>query len=444
MSQLSRGDILDRLADGESFRAINFVRADLSALDLARIDLSEANLRMADLSRADLTEARLTGASLSGASLNEINLVGSNLVEASLIGALMKGADLSRADLSGADLTGADLESARLLGAYMVGTFLNETDLTKANLTGAYIRMAQMVGCNLSSAVLESADLSHADLSGSRLDGCCLTDANLTGANLSACDLARSDLRNADLTGADLRGCNLTGSRLFGIKSDGIKLDDAWAEWVNLSPDPRQEDRALLADVFANIVGKPMAQLMVEGRVSDSVWAVILSHLCAFQAAHPQNSDVRLKAIQHGVNLSAIYLEADNEISLAAYFAEFADIMGKGSIELIERLVPAVTEQGERGRVSKELVPAPLLKLLDRETTDSSLNLEDPLGLRITAHIEALQNTVFWTSEKAIAILSHDRRIWLESASSDSLTLRPPHGSTVGLDLVRGHFITQK
>ena len=54
MSQLSRGEILDRLAGGESFRAINFVRADLSALDLVRIDLSEANLRMADLNRADL------------------------------------------------------------------------------------------------------------------------------------------------------------------------------------------------------------------------------------------------------------------------------------------------------------------------------------------------------------------------------------------------------
>ncbi|HWP41769.1 MAG TPA: hypothetical protein VNO14_00945, partial [Blastocatellia bacterium] len=243
--------------------------------------------------------------------------------------------------------------------------------------------------------------------------------------------------------GADLRGCNLTGARLFGIKSDGIKLDDAWAEWVNLSPDPKAEDRALLEEVFANIVGKPMAQLMVEGRVSDSVWAVILSHLCAFQAAHPQSSDVRLKAIQHGMNSSAIYLEADREMSLAAYFAEFADIMGKGSAELIGRLAPAVMDQSERETLPKESLPAPLLRFFDRESSEQPLNLEDPLGLRITSHIEALQNTAFWTSEKAIAILSPDRRIWLESASSDSLTLRPPHGSTVGLDLVRGRFVTK-
>ncbi|HET9532064.1 MAG TPA: pentapeptide repeat-containing protein [Blastocatellia bacterium] len=444
MSQLSRGNILDRLAGGESFRAVNFVRADLSALDLARIDLSEANLRMADLNGADLTEARLTGASLSGASLNDVNLVGSNMIEASLIGALMKGADLSRADLSGADLTGAYLEAARLVGAYMVGTFLNETDLRKANLTGAYLRMAQMVGSNLSNAVIENADLSHADLSGSRLNHCCLAGANLSGANLSASDLSRADLRNADLTEADLRGCNLTGAKLHGVKSERIKLDDAWAEWVDLSLDGKKEDRALLEEVFANIVGRPMAQLMVEGRVSDSVWAVILSHLCAFQAAHPQSSDVRLKAIQHGMNSSAIYLEADSEISLAAYFAEFADIMGNGSSELTGRLAPAVTEQSERGVVPKELLPAPLQRFFDRETTDQPFNLEDPLGLRITSHVEALQNTSFWTSEKAIAILTPDRRIWLETASSDSLTLRPPHGSTVGLDLVRGRFTTQK
>ena len=187
-----------------------------------------------------------------------------------------------------------------------------------------------------------------------------------------------------------------------------------------------------------------MAQLMVEGRVSDSVWAVILSHLCAFQAANPQSADVRLKAIQHGINSAAIYLEADSEMSLAAYFAEFADIMGKGSAELVAKLAPAVADRHDREYGSGKLLPAPLHKLFDRETSEQTFNLEDPLGLRITSHVEALQNTPFWESEKALVILSPDKQIWLESASSVSLTLRPPHGSTVGLDLVRGHFVTQK
>ena len=74
---------------------------------------------------------------------------------------------------------------------------------------------------------------------------------------------------------------------------------------------------------------------------------------------------MKTRSITTGVNSSAIYLEADNEISLAAYFAEFADIMGKGSAELVERLIPAVADQSERERDSKELLPAPLLKILD-------------------------------------------------------------------------------
>jgi uncharacterized protein YjbI with pentapeptide repeats len=440
MSQLSRGDILDRLAGGESFRGINLVRADLSAMDLARIDLSEANLRMADLSRADLTEARLTGCFLSGATLNEANLTGANIVEASLIGVLLKGADLSRADLSGADLTGAGLESARLVGAYLVGTFLNETNLSRADLTNAYIRMAQMAGSTLTGAMLESADLSHADLSGVRLDGCCLVGANLTGANLSASTLAGSDLRGADLTGSDLRGCNLTGAKLRGVKSYGAKLEDAWAEWVDLSADSSQEDRASLEEAFVGMVGRPVAQMIVEGRVSDSVWAVILSHLCEFQAMHPQNADVRLKAIHHGVSSSALYLEANSELSLAAYFAELVGMIGKGSMELAERLASSVADRRPDPQGS-EAVPPSLLELFARESSDQQFNLDDPLGLMATSHVEALQRTAFWTSEKAIAILTGNRQLWLEAVSSESLTLRPPHGSAVGLDVVRGRFV---
>jgi hypothetical protein len=43
-----------------------------------------------------------------------------------------------------------------------------------------------------------------------------------------------------------------------------------------------------------------------------------------------------------------------------------------------------------------------------------------------------------------VLILTGNRQIWLEATSNPSLTLRPPHGSAVGVDLVRGHFVTDE
>lgn len=446
MPQLSRGEILDRVTLGESLRGVNLVRADLSACELSRADLAEANLRMADLSRADLTEARLMGCFLSGATLNGAILVGASLVESSMIGATLLGADLSRADLSGADLTGASLQSADLTGAYLVGTFLNETDLSGANLTGAYIRMAQMAGANLSGGMLEGADLSYADLSGVRLDGCSMVGANLSGANLSASTLTGCDLRGADLTGADLRGCNLTGARVRDMKFAGVKLDDAWAEWVDLSVKAGDEQRASLEEAFVGMIGKPIAQVLVDGRVGDEVWAIVLAHLCEFQIMHPRHADVRLKAIHQGISSSALYLEAERELSLAAYLAEMADILGKGSVELFERLAAVDGDpKGPSLEAGIDVLNSTSLSSLFGGAAQSSAGQSNgsrgPSG-HAQLRMEALQCTPFWASDKAFAILTGGRQVWLEATSNPSLTLRPPHGSAIGIDLVRGHFVT--
>lgn len=442
MPQLSRGDILDRIACGESLRGVNLVRIDLSALDLAQADFAEANLRMADLTRADLREARLNGCFLSGAVLNECNMVGANLVESSMIGAMLNGADLSRADLSGADLTGANLQRATLSGAYMVGTFLNETDLSGAKLPGAYIRMAQMAGSNLADAMLEGADLSHTDLSGVRLDGCSLVGANLSGANLSASTLIGSNLRGANLSGAILQGCNLSGAKLHDITFVGAKLDDAWADWVDLGVDDRNTERASLEEAFVGILSKPLAQLLVEGRVGDDVWAVIIAHLCDFQITRPNHSDVRLRAIHQGISSSALYLEADQELSLAAYLSEIADIIGKGSLELFEKLAAAVADRTEQSfNPGNTITISPFSSLgLATETPTSQPPINSQSAL---SRVEGLQRTAFWTSDKAVLVLTGNRQIWLEATSNPSLTLRPPHGSAVGVDLIRGHFVTE-
>jgi len=445
MSQLSRGDIIDRVTCGESLRGINLVRANLSAMSLARTDLAEANLRMADLTRADLREARLNGCFLSGAILNEANLTGANLVEASLIGAIMKGADLSRADLSGADLTGASLEDAQLLGAFLVGTFLNETDLKNSNLSGAYIRMAQMTGANLSGAQLEGADLSNTDLSGVRLESACLIGANLSGANLSSSSLMFADLRGADLTDTNLSSCNLTGAKLRGIKFKGVKLEDAWAEWVDLSA-AGNEHRASIEEAFTGIIGKPLAQILVEGFVSDSVWTVILAHLCEFQAASLAHSNVRLKGIHQGASTSALYLEAEHESSLAAYLRELAEIIGKGSAELFEKLALAAAEPPDQTpQDPSPFPPQPeAVSFAAQAQAEQNSRLNQVIDLTVAMRVEALQATPFWTSEKAIAVLTGNRRVWLEAASGSLLTLRPPHGAGLGLDLINGRFVTEE
>lgn len=455
MSQLSRRQILDRIAAGESLHGINLVRADLAGLDMVGADFTEANLRMADLACSDMRDARLTGCFLSGALLDKTNLSGANLVQASMIGCTLKEANLARADISGADLTGANLEGAVLEGAYLVGTFLNETDLTGANLAGVYIRMAQLEGSNLSGASLENADFSHANLSGVRLDDSCMVGANLAGANLSASTLTGADLRHADLTGADLSGCNLTGAKLNGIKFDGIKLADAWAEWVDLSPESNERDRALLEDVFVGIIGKPTAQVLVEGRITDNVYAVVLSHLCEFQVSNSRYADVKLKAINQGIGSSALYLEAEREASLAAYLAALAEIIGKGSAEFSERLKSVIAEEVE---AASGAARSPF------DFSDSPLDLDDPLGPppfdlsaplnmgasaavgrvprpTTSARAEALKRTDFWNREKAIVILTGDRQVWFEATSSESLTLHPPRSPVTGVDLVRGRFV---
>lgn len=414
MAQLTREEVLARAASSKDLRGANLMRADLVSADLAGADLSEANLRVANLERADLRKSKLNSARLSGASLEEAKLIEASLVEASLIGASLKGADLSRADLSGADLTGANLEGAALPGAYLIGAFLNEALLLGANLSGAYMRMARLSGSDLRNASLEGADLSSADLSDVRLSGSSLVGANLSKANLSCSQLIGCDLSGADLAGANLSGCDLTGAKLCGIKFDGAILEDAWADWVDVGG----PGRTSLEEAFSGIIGKPVAEVLIEGKVSNEVWAALLSHMCYFQVTHPQRADIQLKALGQGVSSSALCLEADSEATLVAYFIELADIVGKGSSQLFEKLCQVAATLGAEWEGYMSL--------------DRSLN---------HSYAEALERTDFWQKEKGFVILTGDRRIFFEATSSESLSLLPPRGAISGLKMLNGRFV---
>jgi hypothetical protein len=111
-----------------------------------------------------------------------------------------------------------------------------------------------------------------------------------------------------------------------------------------------------------------------------------------------------------------LYLEADHELSLAAYLAEFADIIGKGSLELFEQLATAVAERGDRALganalsydyASVSLSPRP-------DGLDQALS-------QLASRVEALQQTAYWSSDKAVLILTGNQQIWLEAAPDPSV-----------------------
>jgi hypothetical protein len=345
---------------------------------------------------------------------------------------------------------------------------LNETVLSKADLTGAFARMAQMSGCDLTSAILDGADLSNAELTGARLNGALLPGANLSGANLAASWLTGCDLRNANLTGTNLTGCNLTGARLHGVVFEGIIMDDAWAEWVDLSPEGNGQQRGLLEQVFLGVMSKPLAEILVAGRVPIEVALEVVSHIAEFIRLHPERSDIGLRAFHQGCLSSVFYIEAQSEMSLAAYLAEFADIAGKGAVELFEKLASVLAAENRDAPLTSHKSDSETSTSEDPDTVFAEEGYPDaggstgaavvsplmdpddaaaePIPIEIPAVFEAssrerrLQDTPFWTSEKAFAILTATRDIWLEACSSDTLTVRPPRGSLAGLDVVRGRF----
>src|SRR5262249_60295558 len=115
-------------------------------------------------------------------------------------------------------------------------------------------------------------------------------------------------------------------------------------------------------------------------------------------------------------------------------------------VELFEKLAAAVAEQDDPGLKPGPLPPS-TRSSLSGFVSQSSVAVPGGIahvGGEVVSSLEALQRTPFWTSEKAVVILTSNRRLWLESSSDASLTLRPPHGATLGIDLVKGHFITDE
>lgn len=197
MAELSRNEVVERVAAGKP----------VSRADLCDIDLSNAVLENADLRRSDLD-----GANLEGANLSRSQLRSASLREAYLVAADLHGANLENCDLEGARLEGADLRGANLARANLEG----------ANLTGAKLGGAVLTGAQLESAMMGQADLSKAQLLHAELANAYLAGANLRGAKLCNADLTSANLEEAELEGADLTGATLDNTITRGARGMSV------------------------------------------------------------------------------------------------------------------------------------------------------------------------------------------------------------------------------
>ncbi|SDV47147.1 DUF2169 family type VI secretion system accessory protein [Chitinasiproducens palmae] len=195
--RLTREEVIERVAAGQS----------LAGFDLTALDLSKAALEGADFSGALLTDARFTGSRLSGA-----NLAGAQIAGADFSGTIMRGASLSGASGRGAIFDMADLEN----------TTLDSADFADSDFN---------------TAVLTNVDCRKAIFSGSRMMGVRAANCAAAGASFEGCDLTGADFRQAvlvetvfdgaTLIDADLSGANAENLRLFGTKAAGARFDEA-------------------------------------------------------------------------------------------------------------------------------------------------------------------------------------------------------------------------
>ncbi|MFV8755101.1 DUF2169 family type VI secretion system accessory protein [Nannocystaceae bacterium ST9] len=314
LREACRARVLQAIAAGESFGAINLTGADLSGMELAGADMTGAFLESAKLDGADLRGAKLeravlAHASLIGTRLDEAQLVKANLgkttlhdcslARAELGEAIMVGADLTRANLAGAKLIGTDLGQAKfaatnaqgieatglnLMEADLRGVDLREANLTRANFlkvkldgvdfSGAWLESCTFLACSARAANFMGATLTNARfVEGTLLDQATFTEADMKTCNLRGSSMIGCDLRRATLDDADLTGCNLHGAKLYQCvarraRFDKADLEDAELMSANLMH--ASLSRAIIrgADLRgANLYGADMARVQTDARV---------------------------------------------------------------------------------------------------------------------------------------------------------------------------------
>lgn len=265
-------------ANGLSFDAADFTRANLSRALLNNVSFQETDLTDANLSQALLNGASVQGDSLTGTNftdavlngavldgltlesvaLNNAELNGTSFVECVFNTMSFDGADFTRADLTLARLTDADLRGAKfndttLAQVEIVGGDLSAVNLSGADLTGAFISGVSMQGIILDSAILRNATLIQVDMTNGYANGADLTLALLEETSADRCDFQRSTFSNTQLVDVSLVAADLTRSSFSNVVTEGT-IDMSFATLEGAIFVFSQFSRATLTQAFMDNV----------------------------------------------------------------------------------------------------------------------------------------------------------------------------------------------
>ena len=248
---LTREEVQEKAARGESFAGENLQGLDLTGLELKGLDFSEANVAGSSLINTNLQSCILTGVDLSGSDLTGADLTGANLAEsdltkAKLEKAVLKDADFTAGILTEADMTEAVLTDAVFEKAHMAGAVLDRADARNANfpeadLTESSFRKSSCPGADFSKAVLDKAVFQGADLQEAFFEGAVgrkinMAEANLAGLRASeGCTFTGGIFWNASGPGSIWESSDLTGSDFRGARMEGATFTAACLKQADLS-----------------------------------------------------------------------------------------------------------------------------------------------------------------------------------------------------------------
>ena len=301
-SSLTRKEVLERYARGESLAGVHLEGADLSGLELAGINLEKAYCAKASFAGTDLTGARLSGcifmeADLSGANIEKGEISGAMFQKAKLSKARMAGISGTRAmfresEIAGADFSHASLNFVLFDSSDMGGASFRDasgqcatfmaSQLQKADFSGAAMKKWVFQNSTMDSAVFRSVDslnLTFLGCSGERLNftngslrkarfiqktsfPCAdFKDTVLEGACVMESDLNGSDFRGSDMSDSYISSSDLADTNLYKVHARGGRwektdLSGADMRGLDLMGGTLRKSRITGADLtWANLYG---------------------------------------------------------------------------------------------------------------------------------------------------------------------------------------------
>lgn len=240
-ARLTREQVIEKHAKGESLAGRNLSGLDLSKLDLSGADFTKCILKEtvfteSKLESADLRKVLATGADFSKAMLKNATLDHGVFQKTAFTSADLQNASLDTAFFKATDFTASDFSGARLTRTTFQAPVLAKSNFSQCELKNAFFKDAQLQEAtfqhaSMEKSVFQGGDISQADFSHAALKAVTLlsvygesvkfTSADMfncriiKGAKLPKADfthaiLEKGALIDVDLSNADFRGGALT------------------------------------------------------------------------------------------------------------------------------------------------------------------------------------------------------------------------------------------